>query len=70
MYENRMSYELRGEVCSSYEILRQRLKARGFTDISMGASSMLQMAAYSTGPIANTKQLKSKNIMIQRGDSK
>lgn len=65
-----MSYELKGEVCSSYEILRQRLKSRGFTNISMGASSMLQMASYSAGPIVDTKHIKSKNIMIQRGQKK
>lgn len=70
MYDNRMSYELCGETCSSYEILRQRLKARGFVDIAMGAGTMLKMDAYSAGPIVTTKSMKAKNVMIQKGQPK
>ena len=70
IYEHRMTHELRGETCSSYEILRGRLKARGFTDIAMGASHMLQMDSYSNGPPAVTNHLKAKPIMIQKGHPK
>jgi len=65
-----MTHELHAETCSSYEILRQRLKARGFTDIAIGAGVMLQMDAYSKGPTVQTKSLKAKPIMIQRGHPK
>ena len=70
IYDHRMTHELRGETCSSYEILRQRLKARGFTDVAMGVSHMLQMDAYGNGPTANTKSMKAKPIMIQKGHPK
>lgn len=65
-----MTHDLYGETCSSYEILRQRLKSRGFTSVAMGANIMLQMNAYSNAPKATTKNLKSNKIMIQRGSPK
>ena len=65
-----MSHEPRAETCSSYEILRQRLKSRGFTNITMGAGTMLQMPAYKHGPVANTKSMGAKQIMIQKGHPK
>jgi hypothetical protein len=64
-YENRMAYELWAQSSSSYIQLRKSLVARGYTNIPMGASPMLNL---STGkiPTANTSSCDVIRTMLRK----
>src|SRR5689334_16474879 len=52
--DNRMLYEARVETAENFMQLRERLIGRGYSDIPMGMSPLLDMKAYAQAPIADT----------------
>ncbi len=61
-----MLYEPYIESASGYEELKNNLQARGFSNLPMGASMLLQMDGYVKAPIADTKTIEQVKIMIQK----
>lgn len=66
IHDNRMLYEPRMETAKSFNELSSRLKHRGFSDIPMGATPLLNLAAYKKAPVADTSSVKINKTMIRK----
>lgn len=66
IYDNRMSYEPRLETANSFEELRNRLKNRGFKNLIIGVSPLLNFDAYTKAPVADTSFLPIKKTMLRK----
>lgn len=64
--DNRMLYEPWIESATDYNELRDRLKGRGYSDLPMGVSSLLHMAAYAKAPKADTSSCLVKKTMLRK----
>ena len=64
--ENRMLYEPWIESARDFEELKQRLKGRGFSNLPMGFSAILDLPAYGTAPKAETSSCKVQRTMIRK----
>lgn len=61
-----MLYEPWIESASSFEEIRSRLKERGFTDIPMGCTPLLDMEGYIKAPKADTSSCAIKKTMTRK----
>lgn len=61
-----MLYEPWIETATNFNELRERLKGRGYSDIPMGASPMLDFQAYTVAPVADTSSCKIRKTMIRK----
>ena len=68
IHENRMLYEPWVESAKNYNELRDRLKNRGFRDLPMGPNPMLDIAAYTSAPKADTSSFKIRRTMIRKAE--
>jgi len=66
IHDNRMLYEPIMESANNYNELRERLKVRGYTNLPMGASQMINVLKYGRPPSANVSSVKSRKIMLQK----
>lgn len=64
--ENKMLYEPWIESAKDFEELKQRLKGRGFSNLPMGLSTILDLPAYGTSPKAETSSCKVQRTMIRK----
>jgi len=64
--ENISLYEPRMETASDYNVLRDRLKERGFTNIPSGAIPLLQFGNFGTLPVANTSSVEVVTTMLRK----
>lgn len=64
IHDNRMLYEPRMETATSFNELRSRLRHRGFRDLPMGASPLLNLS--DNKPVADTSSAKVKKTMIRK----
>lgn len=61
-----MLYEPWVETAEDYNELVSRLKGRGYSNMPMGASPLLDFKAYSVAPVANTSSCKISKTMIRK----
>jgi uncharacterized membrane protein len=61
-----MLYEPWVESARNYDEIRNRLKSKGFTEVSMGYNPLLKMEAYSKAPIADTSTCRIQRTMIRK----
>jgi len=61
-----MLYEPRLETAKDFNELKERLKARGFKDLPMGITPLLDMAAYVKAPKADTSSCQIRKTMIRK----
>lgn len=66
IHENRMLYEPRMETAASFKELASRLQHRGFSQIPLGATPLLNLAAYAKAPVADTSSVKIKRTMVRK----
>jgi hypothetical protein len=66
VHEHRMHYDLHVESAYDFNELRDKLAIRGYADLPMGTSFLLDMRAYSLAPIANTANCPSTRSMLQK----
>jgi hypothetical protein len=66
IYENRMLYEPWIESAQDFNDLKTRLGGRGYTDLPMGTIPLLNMAAYTKAPKADTSSCKVKKTMLRK----
>lgn len=66
IHDNRMLYEPWLESATDFEELKTRLKGRGFTNLPMGATPLLDMAAYAKAPKADTSGCQVRKTMIRK----
>ena len=64
--DNKMMYEPWIESASSFNELKDRLKARGYTNIGSGASPMIQINSSEKIPKANTSSCQVVKTMTRR----
>ncbi len=64
--DNKMLYEARVETAEDFMQLRERLMGRGYSDIPMGMSPLLDMKAYAQAPIADTSNCQVRKTMIRK----
>lgn len=57
------------ETASDYNVLRERLKERGYTNIPLGVTPLLQFSNYGTTPVANTSSVEVVTTMLRKGQS-
>lgn len=61
-----MLYEPRLETATSFEELRTRLKNRGYKNLIMGVSPLLNFESYAKSPLANTSSCSIKKTMLRK----
>lgn len=61
-----MLYEPWVETAASYTELRERLMERGFKEIPIGISPMLNFESYDKAPIANTSGCDVQRTMLRK----
>lgn len=66
IHDNHMAYEPWVESADSFEELKKNLKERGFTDLPMGGTPLLDMAAYVKAPVADTGSIPERKTMIRK----
>lgn len=66
IHDNKMLYEPWIESAESFMALRSRLLGRGYKNIPMGVTSLLNLAAYEKAPKANTSSCKIRKTMIRK----
>lgn len=66
IHDNRMLYEPRMETATSFNELASRLKHRGFSQIPLGVTPLLNLSAYAKAPVADTSSVKIKKTMIRK----
>lgn len=66
VYENRMLYELWIEEAPSYQHLREQLKARGYRQLPMACTPMLNLGQFHEAPKANTGNCKVVRTMMRK----
>lgn len=66
IHENRMLYEPKIETAATFNELRERLMARGYSNIPMGATQLLDFKAYSKAPIADTSSCTVRRTMLRK----
>lgn len=57
------------ETANDFNELRSRLKGRGFTDLPMGVSPLLDFAAYAKAPVADTHSCPVRKTMLRKTKS-
>ncbi len=63
VHDNRMYWELWIEPAESYQNLKERLAYRGYTDLPMSSTPMIDLVR---GSAINTAQLPERRVMIQK----
>lgn len=66
VHDNHMLYEPWIETAKDFNELKSRLKNRGFTDVPMGSSPLLQMQAYAKAPAADTSSCEVVKTMLRK----
>lgn len=66
VYENRMLYDANIETASDYNELRDRLKQRGYTNLPMGASPIINLLKFGNPPTANVSSVNAIRTMLQK----
>lgn len=66
IHDNRMLYEPMIESASNFEELKNRLKAKGYTNLPMGGSPMLDLAGYVKAPMADTSSCQVQRTMLRK----
>jgi hypothetical protein len=61
-----MLYEPWIESASSYQELKERLKIRGYSDLPMGATPLLDLTNYIKAPMADCSSVKVRRTMIRK----
>ena len=61
-----MLYEAHVETAEDFSQLRERLMGRGYSDIPMGMSPLLDMKAYAQAPVADTSSCQVRKTMIRK----
>lgn len=61
-----MLYEPWIESAKDFEDLKQRLKGRGFSDLPMGLTVLLDLPSYQNAPKADTSSCKVRKTMMQK----
>lgn len=64
--ENHMLYEPWIESAKDFEELKQRLKGRGFNELPMGLTVILNLPSYDNAPKADTSSCKVKKTMMRK----
>ena len=64
--DNKLLYEPWMETANNYNEIREQYKKRGFTNIPMGATPLLDFKAYARAPIANTSSVKVRRTMLRK----
>lgn len=66
IHDNRMLYEPWIETAKDFHELRDRLKARGYSDIPTAATPLLDFKAYAAAPIADTSTVEVRRTMLRK----
>lgn len=66
IFDNRMLYEPWIESAKNFNELKSRLQSRGFSDVSSGVNPLLDLAAYSKAPIADTSECHVRKTMMRK----
>lgn len=64
--DNHMLYEPLMETVPNYNVLRQRLKERGYHSIPMGSPQMINILKFGVPPKANVSSVRGRKTMIQK----
>ena len=68
IYENRMDYEPWIESAVNFAEIENNLKARGYTNLPIGFTPLLNMQAYSKSPIVDLSSFSTRKIMLKKGN--
>lgn len=66
IHDHRMLYEPMVETAKDFNDLRQTLKHRGYSNIPMGATPLLDFKAYIKAPVADASSVKVRRTMIRK----
>lgn len=66
IHDNRMLYEPMLETATDFNELRDTLRHRGYSNIPMGATPLLDFKAYAKAPMAETSSVKVRRTMIRK----
>ena len=66
IHENRMLYEPIIESAGSYRELRERLKLRGFSNLPMSSTQMINILKFGRPPSANVSSANANRVMLQK----
>jgi hypothetical protein len=61
-----MNFEVWAESATDFNELKKNLQERGFSDLPMGFTPLLNLPAYSKAPIADTRSCATKKTMLQK----
>ena len=66
IHDNRMLYEPIVETANNYIELRERLKARGFSNLPLGAAQMINILKFGKPPSANVSSVNAQKTMMRK----
>jgi hypothetical protein len=66
IHENRMLYEPWVQTATNYEELRNNLISRGYREVPVSSSLMLEMKAYVQAPHADTSSCTTRKTMLRK----
>lgn len=68
MHEYRMNFDAWAESATDFEDLKVKLKERGYSDLPIGFTPLLNLPAYTKAPVACTKGCAVRKTMLRKAN--